>query len=230
MTPAVQATAFAVGDGFVIVPEFSLTGGVHTSSTRKGRRKVNDGQGVEAKYDVTKRVEDVRRYKQGVALRTRAYYLTDRHCVNTPLGYWLPREKQTAYELDMAHLGHEVFAFNDEATRADSDIRMTCTWFKLELHTDLQAACERLARLVRERLQCLSAALVSGERKVFEAEWERCHNLEKLATGIQREAIEQALDTARHLKGVMLEALRTGGSLPTVADVDPILATERLFY
>jgi hypothetical protein len=224
------AQPFAVGDGFVIVPEFSLGGGVHSKSKNRGKRKVNDGQGVEMRYDVTKRVDDMKRYKAGVALRTRAYYLTDRHCTNTPLGYWLPRENEAAYNKDMSVLGEEVVDFNQAAIKAGSDIRMTCQWFKLELHTDLAAACTRLARLVRERLQTLATALVVGDRKVFEAEWERCNNLERLATGIQREAIEQALETAKQLKTVMLEAQRTGGNLPTHEDVEPILATERLFY
>lgn len=222
--------ALELGAGRIIIPEYSRTGGIHTESQPRGRKEINEGAGLQAKYAMTKTVDDVWRLKQATRLLTRAYYVTDRHCATTPLGYWISEDSLPRFQDEMAVLQAAIDEFNADSIHAGSDIRMVVEYYPIELPLNFEAAAQRLARHVRERLSALVLHLRTGARNDFELEMERCRNLDKLATGIQREAIEQALECAREQKKVMLAALREGDDLASRLDLEPIVASERLFY
>lgn len=231
-----MSTKVQMMKGHIVLPEFSKSGGVHTESTRTSKKDINDGAGIQSKHRLTKTVDDVARVKEAEAITTRSYYLTDRHCVRTPLGYWVEDAALPGYMTAMEEVFQASAIYNTRARAAGSDCRVVARVITVKLDVTHEEAAERLAQHILERLAELVSALRMGDRKAFESSWERCHNLEKLAVGIQREAIQQALEGAKGCKALMLSHLRAGCTpadagekLSATPELESIEATQRLF-
>lgn len=218
--------------GVFIQPEFSVAGGTRIERTPVGTEAINRGRGLRTDYKATKIVDDLDMEAEAVQIRTRAYYILGKYCAKTPLGYFADDEALASIEADLAPVREAASIFNRASESIGSPRRVVVEIYTLELREGDERAAARLAKHVVDRLRELRAALKAGDRKSFEAAWDRVGNLDRLASGIQAEAVREALEEAKAMKARLLEMIRFGYA-PAAAgeqiNTDSIEATEGLF-
>jgi hypothetical protein len=222
---------FKIDDGYLVATEFTANGGI--TYAREDISSELEDRRLRAEFKTTKRVDDVDVVGESTKLLNRAHNAITRHCTKTPIGYFVSRAKLVCLEDEISQLRIDVRSFNARAAMLGSARRVRAEVYPLQVAMDDERVAARLAETCRERLRGLAAALKAGDRETFESELERCRNLDRLATGIQREAIVDAIDRAKELKRGLLVDLRAG-TTPAEAgaklDVEPIEASEKLFY
>ncbi len=218
---------FQFKPGHIIAIEFSALGGVRYS--RKNSQTIHVGMGQVTEYDATKVVDNQDLHKESKAIVGAAYYTMDKHCVNTPLGYYADADQLLATRRALAPVQDAARMFNELAYRVGSARRVTIEVYPFELNLDNEQAAKRLCQVVRERLCALHEALSQGDRKAFETAIEPARNLHRLATGIQADSVKFALDAAKEAKTVMLEALRNNKDPRHTMDLEPLEAAINLF-
>lgn len=222
---------FQFRPGYILILEFSAKGGV--SYRRETTNEEREGEALHAELHTTKRVDHVGMAKKSRALINAAYHIVDRHASPTPLGYWASKETLEGEILPALQFVQEsANQFNLEAFNVGSERRVAINLFPVALAEDNEHAARRVAQDIQDRVRDLRTALETGDRKGFEAAWDRAKNLDRMAVGIQADAIRTALDHAKETKSNLLEALREGHSietLRTVLDLEPLDACIQLF-
>lgn len=217
--------------GFIVVPEFSASGGV--SYDRETIREEDVDQGLEAELRTIKRVDNREIVKESKSLLNHAHYVLAKNATHTPIGYFADAEALAKIEVEMRELRECAQQLNAVAHAAGSSRRVTVEVYPLVLDLEHEAAARRIAATVRERLSSLRDAMLKCDRKAFESAWDDCRNLERLAVGIQGQAVKLALDHAKQVKGEVLQALREGAGTPEeiakLIDPGPLDAAIALF-
>ncbi len=220
-----------IKEGWLVGIEFSAKGGV-TYERENIREEAIGDKGAETEIKTVKRVDNVDLHKESKAVIGAAYYVMDRYCVSTPLGYFADDEQLKAAEAQIADIRIAAGHVNDMARLLGSARRVTIETYPIELSVDNEKAARRLAKVVRERLTEIAETLRAGNRKTFDAAFEKARNLERLATGIQSDSVHLALAAAKELKREMLESLLNGDG-PELAgaklDLGPIHQAINLF-
>ena len=217
-----EPTALRLDNGVFVATEFSAKGGVEYR--RSATRVQETPHGQRAEWDTTRHITHLDLHHASKQIVGRAQYLVGRYCANTPLGYYLPDRNRHAFEAAMLPVAEAAAVFNDEATRVGYDRRVRVAFYTFTVATDDTKIAARLAETVLERLRALSAALHARDREAYDRARDTARNLEALAVGIQREAIEAALECATFARKKLVE---DPGAL---LDLEPLDAAERLFY
>lgn len=194
--------------GCFLVPEFSATGGV--SYRRTDRVEEIKGDRLTADFSTRKEVDHYELVSQSRALINRAYAVLDRHATPTPVGHFVDPEGELSVREEIAKLAAEAEAFNTRATEAGSERRCRVAVYAVALVVDDERAATRLSETVRDRLVDMIAALTECDRKAFDAVYEKSQRLDRLATGIQADAIRMALDAAKKARRDIVELGRDG--------------------
>lgn len=194
--------------GCFLVPEFSATGGV--SYRRTGRSEEREGDRLTADFATRKEVDHVDLVSQSRNLINRAYAVLEKHATPTPVGHFVDPEGELAVREEISKLAAEAALFNQHAKAAGSERRCRVAVYAVALVIDDERAAHRLTETVRERLGEMREALVACDRKSFDAVWEKSGRLDRLATGIQADAIRMALDSAKTLRREIVELGRDG--------------------
>jgi hypothetical protein len=208
----VKRAPYKLRPGFVICPEISATGGV--SYKRLETREERDGERLDAEMLTHKRVDNVDLVRESKSIIARCYYLLEKHCSSTPLGYFADDEQLAGLEGEIDEMREAARLFNKLAKDLGSARRVHVDVFPLPLDLTSEKIVERIARSVRERLVELRETLQSGQRKAIEKALEDVGNLDKLATGIQADAIRFAVESAREEKSALLDRIRDAGCGP----------------
>lgn len=219
--------------GYILSLEFSAIGGVNYR--RELVDEVIEGQELRAEFRTQKHVDNVDMQKTSRAIINQAYHIVDKHATPTPIGYWVDAEALEKIMTELAGPQEAARMFNELAASLGSRRRVEIHVYPLrlpEFQDDSFAAARRVARDVRERLQGMRDTLAVADRKGFELAYDKARNLDRMAVGVQADAIRMALDHARLTKTHMLEALRAGHDPEAVAkvlDLEPIDAAIQLF-
>lgn len=238
MTKTTKAAAarsnrkFSMRPGYVICPEISATGGV--SYKRVSTEETRDGERLDAEMLTHKTVDNVDLVKESKTVIARCYYLLEKHCSRTPLGYFADDAQLDGLESEINEMREAARVFNRLAKALGSARRVTVEIFPVAIDLNNSKIVTRIARSIGERLGELRDALKSGQRKAIEKAIDDCGNLDKLATGIQADAISMALESARDAKSELLDRIREAGvgaddlaalgKLGERCDVEPIEA------
>lgn len=196
--------------GYIVALEFSAVGGVSYS------RETVASEGNVAKTVVVREADNAELLKDSKAIIGGAYYVMDRTCVNTPLGYYADEAQLAEVRKDIVEYQRAAKSFNEMAAILNSDRRVTIDLFPLPLDNDNDLALWRLARVIADRLTDVRNALRSGDRKTYEAAADKARNLDRMATGANADAVRLALDVAKNRKGELLEHLRSGADAKTI--------------
>jgi len=222
---------FQFRPGFVLILEFSARGGV--SYRRETTDEETDGESLHAQLHTHKTVDHVTLNRRSRAIINAAYHVVDRHATNTPLGYWATAEVLAEHIAPaITRIQEDAEDFNLAAQAAGSARRVNINLFPVALSEDNETAARRVAVDVQERIQALKDALWAADRKAFETAWDAARNLDRMAVGIQADAIRTAMDHAKETKSHLLEALREGvdvETIRTVLDLEPLDAAISLF-
>lgn len=195
--------------GYIVALEFSATGGVTYS------RETVKSEGDTTEVKVVRQADNAELLKDSKAIIGGAYYVMDRTCVNTPLGYYADEQQLIEVRRDVVEYQKAAKSFNEMAAILNSDRRVTIDLFPLALDTTNEAVMWRLARVIADRLGDVRAALRDGDRKAYEAAADKARNLDRMATGANADAVRLALDVAKQRKGELLEQLRSGADPKT---------------
>lgn len=200
MTPVAP---LALTKGSFLIPEFSATGGVSYRRIGDGP-SVQEGDVLETDYTTHKRVDHVGLVALSKSIVNRAYGVLDRLACNTPIGYFAPAEVADQIAQGLAPIMVAAREFNEAAKAMGSERRCRVACYSVTVSEDDASAAQRLTCVVRERLQDLRDALDARNAKDYSTAWDRARNLAKLATGIQSDAIQLALDSCKVQRTDML--------------------------
>lgn len=216
--------------GVFLIPEFSATGGV--SYRRTGRSEETDGERLTANFATRKEVDHVRLVSESRQLINRAYAILEKNATPTAIGYFADAEGELTIREAVTALALESDAFNARALAAGSERRCRVAVYAVALVLDDERAATRLTETVRERLSAMRAALATADRKSFDDVWPKSARLNKLASGIQADAVEMALTAAQRARKQITELSRDGFVAHEIAarlDLDPIDSAIALF-
>jgi hypothetical protein len=208
-TAAQEGIAFK--PGYIVNVEITAKGG--TSYQRTDLREEEIDKRLEAEFNTVKRVDNVDIHKESQAITNAAYYALEKFCTQTPIGYFADDKQLSDLKDSMVEVRESAEIFNRLARQVGSARRVTVEIFPLKLLLDTEGAAIRLARSVRERLVEARTALYNGDRKGYEVMGNRLRNLDRLATGIQADAVRLALESLKEQKGELLKLLREGGDI-----------------
>lgn len=217
-----KPNALKLDNGVFVSTEFSAHGGVEY---KRGRTKVEENtRGERAEWGTVRLISDKEMYLASKQIVGRAQYLLGRYCASTPLGYFLPDRNAAKFAAEMAPVERAASIFNNEAQAIGCERRVRVAWYTFIIQTDDTKIAARLAETVLERLKGLSVALHARDREAYDRAKDTARNLPALAVGVQREAIEAALECADYARKKLVS---DPGAL---LDLEALDAAERLFY
>lgn len=199
----------ALGHGFFFITEFSATGGVKYARIGETETHEFEDQSLTAKYKTRKDVDHVGLNKWSRQIINQAYGIMEKYASQTPVGYWITKDKAPALLEEIAQVQEIARNLNKHAADVGSARRCRIDIYAMEAGQDaLEAVALRLAGVVRERLQRLADDLRSGDLNAYSTSWKLAKNLPRLATGIQAESIVLALEAAKINRAELAEAIR----------------------
>lgn len=212
---------------FVVLDGCHASGGVHYDRTEIETR--TDGEAVEKEYTTVKRVDHVELCKRADALVSAARYAIKKRATHTALGWVADREAVREIRAEIAGVKREADVFNDHARTSCCARRVTIAVVAHEIRAGGGDAIEwvkQIASTIRESLAWVfaeSQAIVDGWGKfdddkaakkaidrISVALRTKCKNLDKLATGMQRFALVDAISDAHKAVKEMRLALKEG--------------------
>jgi hypothetical protein len=192
--------------GYLIQTEFRREGGVTYERRQIGQEQ--DGRVLRTEFLTKKKVDDVELHKDSRSVIWKAYYVVAKHATLTPIGYFADASTLEALEKDFQEVRDLAREFNELAYSLRSGLRVRAEIYPLDVGVDNEMVARRLAGLVRERLLDLRDTLSTGNLKAYKEAADRAKNLEKLATGIQRESIRFALEGASEGRRLLAKAIK----------------------
>ncbi|KKM71011.1 hypothetical protein LCGC14_1434820, partial [marine sediment metagenome] len=118
-------------------------------------------------------------------------------------------------------------AFNELAAQSRCARRVHIRAVPIRLEVDNELAAKEIARTVRETLRELIACLEAGDAKDIARVWLRCKNLERLAVGMHKFAIDDAKACAQNARKEIVRAAKENRC--PVLDLEAIEAAIGLF-
>lgn len=196
--------------GIFYIVEFSAKGGVRYERIGSEVQDIRDDESMSAEYSTRKEVDHIGLQTWSRKIVNSAYNVMERHCSQTPIGYWIAEENSKSMLEELAAVRMEAGKLNDHARSIGSRRRAIIDAYAVSVsgQEDDEKAAIRLAQTVRERLQSILDDLKIGDLNAYATSWKRAKNLPRLATGIQAEAIVMALTAAKEQRAVLAEAIR----------------------
>jgi hypothetical protein len=195
--------------GLFFVVEFSAKGGVAYKRVGKEQVEQHEDESLTAEYTTRKEVDHIGLAKWSRQIVNSAYNVMERHCSQTPIGYWIAEENSSKMLAELSQVKMEAGKLNMHARQLNSHRRVAIDVYAVQVgQEDEEKTAKRLAETVRERLDSLREDLQNGDLNAYATSWKRAKNLPKLATGIQAEAIIFALEAARESRSKLAEAIK----------------------
>jgi hypothetical protein len=195
--------------GIFYVVEFSAKGGTVYRRLGEESKEVHADESMTAEYATRKEVDHIGMQTWSRKIVNAAYNVMERHCSQTPIGYWIAEEKAPAMLAELTQVKAESVKLNDFARSVKSARRVVIAVYAMSVGAeDDEKTATRLAQTVRDRLDSLREDLFNGDINAYATSWKRAKNLPRLATGIQAEAIVLALEAAKECRSALVEAIK----------------------
>jgi hypothetical protein len=195
--------------GLFYIVEFSAKGGVAYRRVGEESKEVFADESMVAEYSTKKEVDHIGLQTWSRKIVNSAYNVMERHCSQTPIGYWIAEDKAPKMLEELSRVRMEARKLNDYARTVNSRRHVSIEVYSVAVgKEDDEKTAIRLAETVRERLNSLREDLFNGDLNAYATSWKRAKNLPKLATGIQSESIVMALEAARESRSALAEALK----------------------
>jgi hypothetical protein len=190
---------FKIQPSYIVIETSAASGGVTYHRETISQCAINGGDGQEREFKTNKRVDHVALVKEADALISKSRAVLRKRCAATPLGWVCEEAQLTMVRLDMEEIAGEAEAFNQRAAGSWCARRVRIGYVPVKLEIDNLAAADEIARTIREVLAELRdklAAHCTGAQ--FNSFYQtKCKNLDRLAAGMQRFAITDALACAK---------------------------------
>jgi hypothetical protein len=188
-------TTFQIRPGFLLIDTCRCAGGVHRKLKDTHTEVVNQGNGIARDYQGHVEIDHVQvKADMDKLVGAAKYIIGKKHGVATPLGCILDAEAVKAVDAELAPLKAEAERMNELARTEGSDRRCYVGYAPTQLMLDNEATALEIYRAIREKLSKLVAAFRSGDTKKVNTAVTGCKGVNKLAVGIQGDAVKFALD------------------------------------
>ncbi len=195
--------------GIFYVVEFSAKGGVAYRRLGEEQKEIHDDESMTAEYATRKEVDHIGLQTWSRKIVNAAYNVMERHCSQTPIGYWISEERAPKMLEELTQVKMEAGKLNGYARTVNSQRRVNIDVYAMSVGQESEEKTAiRLAQTIRERLDSLREDLRGGDLNAYATSWKRAKNLPRLATGIQAEAIVLALEAARDSRSRLVEAIK----------------------
>lgn len=195
--------------GLFYIVEFSAKGGVAYRRLGEETQELHADESMTAEYATRKEVDHIGLQTWSRKIVNAAYNVMERHCSQTPIGYWIAEENSPKMLAELSQVRMEAGKLNGFAREVGSLRRVSIDVYAMKVGEECEEqAAIRLAQTVRERLDSLREDLRNGDLNAYATSWKRAKNLPKLATGIQAESIVLALEAARESRSKLAEAIK----------------------
>lgn len=192
--------------GFLIICEFSATGGVSY------QREVVRQEENETEQKIVRTVDNLDIHKESKAIVGAAYYAIEKYCVNTPVGYLADQKAAKDVEEALGEVRECAKTLNEiaELLKSDRRVKVVTMPMKADFTPKMEA---RLTLFIRERMREIISALGSGDRHAYETAMERARNLDHLVEGAYSDSIRLFFLVSKDRRDEMTETLRSGDVL-----------------
>ena len=203
-------TTFQIRPGFLLIDTSTAQGGVHIKRKDLGEETINDGKGKAKDYNGHKEVDHEQIVEESNALVNKARHILGAKygvAVGGGAGAMISEESLRVVEAEIAALQRDVAALNARAVAEGSARFVRISYIVSRLELDHAANASEIYRAIREKLAKLRDAFRASNFTKIGAAVSACKGLDKLAVGIQADAIRFALDTVEGLRETLHTAL-----------------------
>lgn len=200
----------------LIFPEFRATGGASTRTEKI--REDHEGNALETERNVTVTINDLDEYETGKSLARSALRKVERVATRTPYGLTVRTADLPKIDAGLAEIMPEIAKYNARAVHS----QIVARYDKIQIGVALdESIAKRLADHVREIFERIKTAIQTDTDDLHGAmvASENCYTL---ATGIQREAAQMALQQARENQREIRGRVKRGVSPATAGNDLPI--------
>ena len=209
---------FTLRPGQYLVQDISSASGGITYQRNKDARQ-EAGEGYEQDIRTHKKVDHEALIADSEELIQRARYVLRANAANTVIG-WITdgvglKRIREGFETSRGdfypginHLEQLAAQLNDKAKRAGSARRCRVAIVPIALSIDNEAAAAEIARTVRDICKEMYEVCRAGDPDGLQRILLRAKNLERLATGMQQDAIVFAVECARAARKELRKAIK----------------------
>lgn len=193
--PSPVSAKLVLKPGWLIIDNSTASGGVHYDRAMLDETTINRGRGVQTTHQTVKSVDHVEFCAAIDALVKRVDYVMRKHATKVGKNWFADNGGLKAIEGEVAEIAAEAERLNTAgADAARSDRRAYIAIMPIPIDYNREEAVREIARAIRETLTDVLTALQAGEVADFHKLKIRCINLDKLAVGMQSDAIRFALE------------------------------------
>lgn len=196
--------------GWLIIDQSTASGGIRYERRALDESPINQGNGIKTVHRSTKTVDHVGYCAAVDACVKRVDYALRKHGTKVGKNWFADAPGLAAIEAAVAEITREAARLNThDAVEARSDRRAYIGILPMPIDFDRAEAVREIARTIRETLGEIEAALRAGAVEDFHKLKLRSLNMDKLAVGMQSDAIRFALDCFAAARRTVKEASRT---------------------
>lgn len=218
--------------GWLIIDNSTASGGIRYDRhvIEDATTTINRGAGIETTHQTVKTVDHVEFCARIDALVKKVDYSLRKHGTRVGKNWFADDEALKVIEAEIAEIATEAARLNTlGAEEARSDRRAHIGIMPIPIDFDREEAVREIARTIRETMTEVLTALQAGAVDDFHKLKIRCMNLDKLAVGMQSDAIRFALErfaeAAKEIKTAANEARKKAlASAAREADADKAAA------
>jgi hypothetical protein len=220
-------TTFQIRPGFILIDTCHCSGGVSRAPLKdETTETINQGNGLSRDYKGHVEIDHVEiKEAMDKVVGAARHIITRKFGVATPLGCVLDAEALKAVDAVLAPLKAEAEALNARAKAEGSARRAYIGYAPAALMLDHEATAVEIYRAIRQKLGKLRDAFRAGDVKKVNAAVAGCKGIQRLAVGIQADAVRFAVDTVASLREGLHDALdkgQTPESAGAALDLDAI--------
>jgi hypothetical protein len=219
--PMTTTDTMTIRPSYVILDANKASGGVSYDREALTERSINGGEGSEKEYRAVKRVDHKTLCKEADALVSKARYMLRRYCASTSIGWVCEAGMLPTLRAEIAAVRTEADDFNGRSRLSRCARRVTIAIVPVRLELDNEAAAAEINRSIVETLQDLRDKIAEGDAtKLRTLMVTRGKNLDRLAPGMLRAAIQDALACAETARKELRKAAKENR--------DPVCDTEAI--
>jgi hypothetical protein len=220
--------------GWLVIDQSTASGGIRYERRALDESTINRGNGIKTVHRSTKTVDHVEYCAAVDACVKRVDYVLRKHGTKVGRNWFADAPGLQAIEAEVAEIAIEADRLNtSDAIEARSDRRAYIGILPMPIDFDRAEAVREIARTIRETLGEIETALRAGRVEDFHKLKLRSLNMDKLAVGMQSDAIRFALDCFATSRRAVKEAARTAlkrahehGAAPIKADQAAVAAAQ----
>jgi len=200
----------------LVFPDFRCVGGAKTETHKV--REDHEGNALETETNVVRTVADVDEYEKGKSLARSALRKIERVATRTPYGLTVRTADLPEIERGLDEIRHEIVKYNVSAVHS----QIVAKYDKIAISIALnEGLANKMADHVRGIFERIKEAILTDTDRLHAA-MVASENVARLATGIQRESAELALQQAREAQREIRGRIKRGVSAATAGNDLPV--------